>query len=69
MNIKARIEKLETSGDEWIFVRKCNACGQMVVWGDIACLPPDEIDCTRHRLAPPPAPGDIVIQWAGLDRQ
>lgn len=65
-SLSARIDALEGKDGEWVIIRKCPACGQMVPEPEASLLGGSSPPCTRglpHGERPPPSPRDIVIQW------
>lgn len=65
-SLSARIDALEGKDGEWVIIRKCPACGQMVPEPEASLLGGSSPPCTRglaHSDRPPPSPRDIVIQW------
>jgi hypothetical protein len=60
-DLKRRLDRLESDKGAWVIVRECPRCKRLVVWSDVVQNPDAEDLCQRHRPAPPPRPGDIVI--------
>lgn len=66
--LRERLDRLERS-DGWnlLFLRHCPHCGALVVWGDYLAKESEPDLCRRHQLAPPTGPGDITLEWTGLE--
>lgn len=60
-DLRRRLDRLESDKGAWVIVRQCPQCQRLVIWSDVCRAEFDADICQRHRPAPPPRPGDIVI--------